>query len=290
MIVTIVLLVVIYSVAVYTLTRAREFERENLWETYSRDPVDGVGKVLQPVARIFYETKSAAGMASGGRFSESLRKDLEFTGLFIGSLEVYLSVQAAALVIGATLAALSYAPIFSGLASLVLLLVGGAVMLWPWDKVRRTAKEKRQNVLRELPEFADILLMYMESLSVVQACRQTVGKVSGVVSLEMRELVTALTTRTMSENEAFERCAARLGTLEGREFVSALRAAVIEGATASRNMKSQVETLRELRYQQQRSAAKKLPTTLVVSFALHFLPLIFILAGIPVIAALSGLN
>ena len=132
--------------------------------------------------------------------------------------------------------------------------------------------------------------MYMEALSVVQACRQTVIKVDGVVSAEIKELVTALNTRTMSESEAFSRCAARLQTLEGKEFVSALQAAVIDGTTAVRNVRSQVESLREIRYQRQRSVAKKLPTKLVVAFAVHFLPLIFILAGLPVVAALSGMN
>ena len=287
---TIILLAVIYSVAIYTLTRARVIEQENLWTTYAQTPVDGVGKILQPMARLFYGTKSTANLSKVSRFNESLRKDLEFTGLFAGSLEVYFSVQASALFVGMTLAALSYVSTLAGLASLILLTVGGSVMAWPWDKVRRKAKEKREAVLNELPEFAEILLMYMEALSVVQACRQTVTKVDGVVSAEIKELVTALNTRTMSESEAFSRCAARLQTLEGKEFVSALQAAVIDGTTAVRNVRSQVESLREIRYQRQRSVAKKLPTKLVVAFAVHFLPLIFILAGLPVVAALSGMN
>ena len=287
---TIILLATIYSVAIYTLTRARVIEQENLWATYTRIPADGVGKLLQPVARLFYGTKSTANLSKASRFNESLRKDLEFTGLFAGSLEVYFSVQASALFTGMTLAALSYVSALSGLASLLLLAVGVSVIAWPWDKLRRKSKEKREAVLRELPEFADILLMYMEALSVVQACRQTVSKVDGVVSLEIRELVLALTTRTMSESEAFSRCAARLYTLEGKEFISALQAAVIDGTTAIKNVRSQVDSLREIRYQRQRAIAKKLPTKLVVSFAVHFLPLIFILAGLPVVAALSGMN
>lgn len=290
MITTIILLTIIYSVAVYTLTRARGIEQENLWTTYTQTPADGVGKLLQPMARLFYGTKSTANLSKASRFNESLRKDLEFTGLFAGSLEVYFSVQASALFVGMTLAALSYVSALSGLTSLILLAVGVSLIVWPWDKVRRKAKEKREAVLTELPEFADILLMYLEAQSVIQACRQAAGKVDGVVSLEIRELVLALTTRTMSESEAFSRCASRLHTIEGREFVSALSAAVIDGTTAVKNIRSQVESLREIRYQRQRSIAKKLPTKLVVSFAVHFLPLIFILAGLPVVAALSGMN
>lgn len=287
---TIILLFIIYSVAIYSLTRARVIIQENLWATYSQTPVDGVGKLLQPVARLFYGTKSTANLSKASRFNESLRKDLEFTGLFAGSLEVYFSVQASALFIGMTIAALSYVSALSGLISLTLLAVGVSMMAWPWDKVRRKSKEKREAILNELPEFADILLMYLEGQSVVQACRQAAGKMDGVVSLEIRELAIAINTRTMSESQAFSRCAARLYTIEGREFISALQAAVIDGTTAAKNIRSQVESLREVRYQRQRAIAKKLPTKLVVAFAVHFLPLIFILAGLPVVAALSGMN
>lgn len=289
MIITLILLTVIYTVALYTLTRARVIKQENLWNTYARVPEEGVGRLLQPVARLFYGTKPANNLSKASRFNESLRKDLEFTGLFAASLEVYFAVQASALLVGMTVAALSYLGT-GGTERILLLLPGLGFMLWPWYKVRAKAKEKRETILRELPEFADILLMYMEALSVVQACRQAAGKTNGVVSLEMRELALALTTRTMSEGDAFDRCAARLGTLEGKEFVSALQSAVIDGTGAVRSVRSQVESLREIRYQQQRAAAKKLSVKLAVAFALHFLPLIFILAGIPVVASFGGVN
>lgn len=289
MIITLILLTVIYTVAIYTLTRARVIKQENLWNSYARVPEEGVGRLLQPVARLFYGTKPANNLSKASRFNESLRKDLEFTGLFAASLEVYFAVQASALLVGMTVAALSYLGT-GGTERILLLLPGLGFMLWPWYKVRTKAKEKRETILRELPEFADILLMYMEALSVVQACRQAAGKTNGVVSLEMRELALALTTRTMSEGDAFDRCAARLGTLEGKEFVSALQSAVIDGTGAVRSVRSQVESLREIRYQQQRAAAKKLSSKLAVTFTLHFLPLIFILAGIPLVASFGGVN
>lgn len=289
MIVTLILLIVIYAVAIYTLTQARAVRKENLWNTYTQVSEEGVGRILQPVARLFYGTKPTHNLSKAGRFNESLRRDLEFTGLFGASLEVYFAVQVSALLVGMTVAALSY--LLDGSTERMLLLLPGlGIMLWPWSKVRTKAKERRETILKELPEFADILLMYMEALSVVQACRQAAGKTNGVVSLEMRELVLALTTRTMSEGAAFDRCAARLGTLEGKQFVSALQSAVIDGTGAARSVRSQVESLREIRYQKQRADVKKLSTSLIVLFGVHFLPLIFILAGIPVIAAFAGIN
>jgi hypothetical protein len=242
------------------------------------------------MAKAFSRSGAVSRMARDGGGPDSLRRQLELGGAFNGQAEIYYSMQLAALVTSACVLALAFLDGISPLNRFSLVGVGIIIAVWPYNKVRSAAKEKAARVLNELPEFADLLLMVVSSITVTNALGFTAERTTGFVSSEIKELVRMLNgVGRGREAEAFAITAARLGTPEGREFIAALQAAYLEGTTAAASIKAQVENLRMLKFQQQRAKAKRLPVSLIVTFAVHFMPLLFILAFLPVLSSLAGL-
>lgn len=261
------------------------------WDGYLNRRLESTERILGPMARSLARSGAVARIAETGKGSEQLRRLLELGGAFSGSLQIYWSMQLASIVIGSFAVAFAFLEGLSTGARVVLLAVGALVAAWPYNKARSDARRKTEIVLEQLPEFAELLLMTISSVSVPQALNFTADRVEGSVAADLRELVRMLNGAGRGrEEQVFAVTAARLGTTEGREFVAALRSAYLEGTTAAANIRAQVENLRMLRYQQQRGRAKRLPVTLVVTFALHFMPLLFILSFLPVIGALAGLG
>lgn len=261
------------------------------WDGYLNRRLESTERILGPMARSLGRSGAVARMSENNRGTEQLRRLLELGGAFGGSLQIYWSMQLAAVVAGSFAIAFAFLEGLSGGARIVLLAVGALVAAWPYNKARSDAKRKTEIVLEQLPEFAELLLMTISSVSVPQALAFTAERVEGAVAADLRELVRMLNGAGRGrEEQVFAVTAARLGTTEGREFVAALQSAYLEGTTAAANIRAQVENLRMLKYQQQRGRAKRLPVTLVVTFAVHFMPLLFILSFLPVIGALSGLG
>lgn len=261
------------------------------WDGYLNRRLESTERILGPMARSLGRSGAVARMADNSRGTEQLRRLLELGGAFSGSLQIYWSMQLAAVVAGSFAIAFAFLEGISGAARVVLLAVGALIAVWPYNKARSDAKRKTEIVLEQLPEFAELLLMTISSVSVPQALAFTAERVEGAVAADLRELVRMLNGAGRGrEEQVFAVTAARLGTTEGREFVAALQSAYLEGTTAAANIRAQVENLRMLRHQQQRGKAKRLPVTLVVTFAVHFMPLLFILSFLPVIGALSGLG
>jgi hypothetical protein len=261
------------------------------WDGYLNRRLESTERILGPMARSLGRSGAVARMAENSKGTEQLRRLLELGGAFGGVLQIYWSMQLAAVVVGSFAVAFSFLEGISGGARVILLTVGVLIAAWPYNKARNEAKRKTEIVLEQLPDFAELLLMTISSVSVPQALAFTAERVDGVVAADLRELVRMLNGAGRGrEEQVFAITAARLGTTEGREFVAALQSAYLEGTTAAANIRAQVENLRMLKYQQQRGRAKRLPVTLVVTFAVHFMPLLFILSFLPVIGALSGLG
>jgi len=285
-----VLLLVIAAVALLLRGRS-ETAGEQEWDGYLSRKLESTERVLGPMARSLGRSGAVARMVESSKGPDAVRRNLELGGAFGGSLHVYYSMQLAALVVASVALAFSFLEGLEGLARVVLVGFGVAIAAWPYNKVKSDARKKADMVLDELPEFADILLMTISSVSVPQALNFTVERVDGAVAHEMRELVRMLNGSGRGrEEQVFALTASRLGTTEGREFVAALQSAYMEGTTAAANIRAQVENLRMLKYQQQRARAKRLPVSLVITFAVHFMPLLFVLAFLPVVVALSGLG
>lgn len=291
MIVTVGIILVLVAALALLVRGTPSKEAELEWDGYLTRRRESTERLLGPMARSLGRSGAVARMAENGKGSDSLRRLLELGGAFGGSAQIYWSMQLAACVVGAFALSFSFLEGLGGGARL--LLVGSAVLVaaWPYNKVRSEARRKTEIVLEQLPEFAELLLMTISSVSVPQALAFTAERVSGPVASDLRELVRMLNGAGRGrEEQVFAVTAARLGTTEGREFVSALQSAYLEGTTAAANIRSQVENLRMLKHQNQRARAKRLPVTLVVTFALHFMPLLFVLSFLPVIGALSGLG
>lgn len=290
MIITVGIVLLLIAV-VALLSRGGGTGTELEWDGYLNRRLESTERILGPMARSLGRSGAVARMSENGRGSEQLRRLLELGGAFGGSLQIYWSMQLAAVVAGSFAIAFAFLEGMSGGARVVLLAVGALVAAWPYNKAHSDAKRKTEIVLEQLPEFAELLLMTISSVSVPQALAFTAERVEGAVAADLRELVRMLNGAGRGrEEQVFAVTAARLGTTEGREFVAALKSAYLEGTTAAANIRAQVENLRMLRFQQQRGRAKRLPVTLVVTFALHFMPLLFIIAFLPVIGALAGLG
>lgn len=291
MIITIGILLLL-GAAVALLSRGNAGAGTELeWDGYLNRRLESTERILGPMARSLGRSGAVARMAENSKGTEQLRRLLELGGAFGGVLQIYWAMQLAAVVVGSFAIAFSFLEGISGGARVILLTVGVLIAAWPYNKVRNEAKRKTEIVLEQLPDFAELLLMTISSVSVPQALAFTADRVEGVVAADLRELVRMLNGAGRGrEEQVFAITAARLGTTEGREFVAALQSSYLEGTTAAANIRAQVVNLRMLKYQQQRGRAKRLPVTLVVTFAVHFMPLLFILSFLPVIGALSGLG
>lgn len=291
MIITIGILLLL-GAAVALLSRGNAgADTELEWDGYLNRRLESTERILGPMARSLGRSGAVTRMVENSKGTEQLRRLLELGGAFGGVLQIYWSMQLAAVVVGSFAIAFSFLEGISGGARVILLTVGVLVAAWPYNKARNEAKRKTEIVLEQLPDFAELLLMTISSVSVPQALAFTADRVEGVVAADLRELVRMLNGAGRGrEEQVFAITAARLGTTEGREFIAALQSSYLEGTTAAANIRAQVVNLRMLKYQQQRGRAKRLPVTLVVTFAVHFMPLLFILSFLPVIGALSGLG
>lgn len=213
------------------------------------------------------------------------KKLLGAGGVFGGSVQVFLSVQIGALLVSAV-------AMFLGFAGIIPLIVAAPIALIfavaPFGQVDSLAKRRTDEITRTLPEFAELLLMPLNSgLAVIPALEFCSTRVQGPVAQEVRNMLVLIRTRAMTDVEAFAYAGARLATPEAKAFFNALLAAHLEGVRVVANIQAQADGLRTQMYQKRRADAKKLPVKLIMVFGVFFLPLLFIIGGIPAIDAFS---
>lgn len=260
------------------------------WDEYLGGDLELAERALGPMARRFSRSGIIHGIIEGTDEHNAIVRDIKTGGAFHRSFEVYIAVQLAALLSGGALLALSLLQGADGWLRIVLIILALIIAYWPYNQVRSKAQQRSREIIEHLPEFADLLLMVLPSMGVPQALAFTADRSTGPVAHEMQELSRTLSARGMTDIEAFELFSDRLGTLQGREFLGSLKASYLDGTTAVDTIRSQAENLRNIKYQQQRAVAKRIPVTLVVRFTIHFMPLLFILAFLPVLFSLSGVN
>lgn len=284
----IVIASVLIALAVLSTLLNRKEDRSDsvAWGNYlgsSEDVARFVGRAARPLANTTAVKRT--GESAAFRFLDAR---LKLGGAFAGSMEVFLSVQLFMLIIGSALLVTVILQPLPGVFAITLAGLGLIFPAWPLNEVVSRSNKKAAAIAEELPDFAELLVMVLPSMNVGQAILFTAEHTKGLVSREMRELARSLQARTIGENEAFDITAARLGTDDGRRFVDGLREAHLEGNRVVGNISSQAETMRRIAFQRQRAAAKKLPLRLTFIFAIHFMPMLFALAFLPVIAGLSG--
>lgn len=257
------------------------------WEAAVANEKSEVGRILLRVARPVANIPSIYDTAKSPQY-RALHAKILSSGTYGGSMEIFMAVQAIAAFVALCGLVAGIVSGVSGLTLAALLLGSAAVAALPYNTVQKKAKKREEAVADELPLFAELLLMPLESgMTPMSALAFTAERLEGPVAQEVRNLRTVINSRSMSEPQAFQLAASRLGTPEANAFFTALMQAHLEGAKVIRNLQSQAEALRVTAFQRQRADLKKLPVKLVLIFAVHLLPMLFVAALLPTFFSLS---
>jgi Flp pilus assembly protein TadB len=267
------------------------------WIEISRDETDTTHReglptsgALSRMANQISQTTSVKA-ASKSPLLNSVREKVASSGAFSGSFEAYLSSQLAAFLLGGGILVLCATGAFQGPLRIAGLFVGIGVSFWPYNTATKNAGKKAERTAAELPEFVEMLQIPLASgMSVEQALRFTCRFTDGPVRAEVQWLLDTLQARTMNDAEAFVEAGRRLGTAEATAFFSTLGQAHIEGTRVSETLQRQAESLRNQYHQIRRARMKKMPLTLIVAFAVHFLPFLFVLVLVPLMQGLQGVG
>lgn len=269
---------------------AQSDEAAERWAEAVRNENSQLGRILIGAARPVSSLSAVRQQSASPTYAALENKLLGAGGLFGRSVEVFLSVQILCMFIGGLALTALLLTGASGMA-----LVGGTLFsvcfaAYPYNLISQKAKKQAEAVATGLPEFAELLQMPLSSgVGVRAALRFTAERLDGPVAATALALLSNLSSRTMSDEDAFDLAGKVLGTPESAAFFTALKQADQEGAKVSDTLAKQAEALRVLAYQQTRAANKKLPVKVLLVFFIHLLPLLLVIALVPTIYSLTGL-
>jgi Flp pilus assembly protein TadB len=250
-------------------------------------PLDaGMLKLARPIA----STRTVQEAKRNPAF-RSLEERVRTSGAYGGSFEVFIAVQVASLIVASAVLVGVIGLGLTGISKVIGVAIGAALAFQPWNRVSTKATERTMLVNDDLPQFVDLFLMPLASgLSLESALRFTVDFTDGPVAVQTRWLLDTLQARTMNDELAFREAGRRLGTPEAAAFFTALGQAHIEGARVIDTLTKQADALRAQSHQLRRARIKRIPVKMIAAFALHFLPLLFIMTIVPLLVGLKGLN
>lgn len=292
----ITLALVAVAIAVYAaiynhLARRAEPARiDAAYEAALAEAESEVIRILLRVSRPLARSKMVRASADSPAYQAVRARLLAAGGAYGGSVEIFLSVQfflafAAAIVI----AALIVSDVEPFMMVVGAVLAGGLCAL-PWNRVDSAARARAEAITSALPEFAELLLMPLSAgMGVIPALRFTAAHTSGPVSVEVRRLLERLDARSVPERQAFKDAADALGTLEAQAFFNALAQAHLEGTRLSETLSAQAEQLRKIAFQAARARIKRLPVSLVLIMAVHFIPTLLVIVAVPTFLSFTDL-
>lgn len=285
-------LLAVFTVWVQT-SETTESRHEAEWEQALGDEESAVGRMLLSMGRTLSRLPVVQREASSPQW-RTLQRKLLAAGTFGSSLEIFLAAQAAAVVAGTAIIAVTslVAANLEGSGPLVAagVLGGVAIAAYPWNSLAKAAKRRQAAVDAELPDFAELLQMPLSAgMSVLSAMAFTAQHLGGTVSDEVTSLLEYINIHHAEEVEAFQTAGMRLGTSEAQAFFSFLLQAHLEGVKLVEQLGLYANSLRTAAYQRQRANIKRLPIKLVFVFAFHLLPLLFILLLLPTLVSLTAL-
>jgi Flp pilus assembly protein TadB len=257
------------------------------------DAVSAQGPITAGIARIARPVAGTKAVAELSRTSmlRPISDNLKATGMYGSDLSVFIAYQIAAVFIGTMLCALALAAGQSGILRLTFGLIGVAVAGWPYNQVTQAAKKSAAAAEEQLPDFAELLQMSLVTgMSVNAALEFTASQFQdGPVAREVRWLLDTLTLRSMGTEDAYREAGLRIGSAEAVAFFNALGQAELGGTKVVESIGRQAESLRLKAHQNRRAEIKKIPVKLVIAFAVHFLPLIFVVTMLPLVSSLGNL-
>lgn len=251
------------------------------WDAYLSNETSQTAQILSRAARPLASLPALQKQLQATQTYRHLETKLRSGGAYGGSLEIYLSIQILAIIFSMSVMAGLLITGLDGFWFFVGSAIALIVILIPYNNVRTAAKERTTAVTESLPDFAELLGMVIPSMSILAALAFTAERTDGPVSEEVTSMVSSIASRTLSETEAFQLAADRLGTPQARSFMTTLMNAYLEGQKALDAINAQAETMRKISFQNKRAAAKALPTKLIFIFGLHFMPSLFIIALLP---------
>jgi pilus assembly protein TadC len=267
----------------------RDENADSAWEAALYTEGSQVGKILLRVSRPMSNLPQIYNAHHGPTYRGLYNKVLA-SGTYGGSLEVYLAVQSMAAFIGMVTI---IGAVLSGQRGMDLMAFTGlgiGIAALPYNQIAKKAKARLEAVEAEMPVFAELVLMPLEAgMTPLSAMNFTSHKLDGPVAQEVRNLQTVIDSRAMDEAQAFQLAAARLGTPEANQFMTALMQAHLDGAKVLRNLQSQAEALRMAAHQRRRENMKKLPVKLVMIFSLHLIPALFVVTLVPTFTAMANM-
>lgn len=212
-------------------------------------------------------------------------------GLYAGSVEVFLSVQVAALLVATGGLAIIPMSGMRGLPLVAGILMCVVIAVFPYNQVHDAGKKRLAQVRTELPEFAELLLMPVSSgYGIIPALDFTASRLTGVVSTEVRTMLTLLSSRAATEASVFEQTGARMGDPAAVTFFNTLYQSYTDGTGIRESLRAQAEQLRHQEHQRKRALLKQLPNKLVFIIALHLLPFIFVVTVLPTLFAMQSMS
>lgn len=238
----------------------------------------GMHKLAAPIAstKVLQTTASA-------RTWKSLNEKVIGSGLYGGSMEVFLSYTFAHAILAS--AAFLSALLFDvdSLVRVALIILGFGLLAYPSNRVRSKLKDREKEVAESLPEFVELLNMTLTTMSIDQALKFSLRHtgIKGPIAAETQWLLDTINARTMSDDEAFRQAGIRVGTPEALAFYSTLGRGYTQGGKVSETLANQAESLRKQSFERRRAEMKKFPVRMTLIFGLHFIPLLIVIALVP---------
>ena len=294
-----VVLALLGSITIWILSSSRKASNEvsldvndSVWAEALGASSSSFNKILLAAAKPLSKLPPIMEAGTSRQYA-ALSGMVSSSGMWGGSLEVFLSVQALALLVMLTLVALAWALPLTTMVLMVLLGAGLLIGAYPFFKTREKAKARAEEIGLNLPDFAEVLLMSLTAgQSVMQALRftATTPDVQGPVTEEVLLALEMLDLQKLSDKDLFDLVGYRLGTAESVAFFNALAKAHLDGSKVVETIEAQASALRTVQFQRARGQAKKLPTKLMLITFIHLMLSIFVLAFLPFIITMQTIG
>lgn len=207
---------------------------------------------------------------------------------YAGSPMVYLSTQIAAGLLAVMILIVLFFSSSGGMGMAAGAMVAFGIAYWPWQRITVEAKKRADLIDKDLPDFAELLLMPLSGgYGILPALGFTADRSSGPVADEVETLLRVVTTGQGNEAEAFLEAGDRLGTPAARAFFASLGQAYLEGTAVVESLRGQADQLRKLSYERTREKIKVLPNKLVLIMGVHLMPGLFLVVLLPVLTQWS---
>ena len=289
-----ILIVLVGATLVSTLVRRNQIisddDPAHNWDTAVRTEIGPISSGLSKLAKPISQTSYVSELSTAAAFAP-LRAKVVASGTYGQRFDVFLAHQFAAVLVGMAGLVLTITAELSGALRLGVALGAIGIAFYPYNRVVVAARKRADAAAAALPDFVELLQMPLASgMSVLEALRFTAKFDTSVVAAQVRWLVDTITGRSMDEAAAFREAGARIGTPEAQAFFTSLGQSHLEGMKVTASLAKQADSLRAQSFQRRRGHLKKLPTKLVVIFALHFLPMLFVLTMVPLLISLQSIG